>query len=422
GHNTLLINQSGSDNIAQGYNVLASNFSGYKNIAFGYEALNSNSGGFENIALGDQVLYNNISGFKNIGLGDQALYSNQTGDENFAVGYKALYANISGYNNVGIGKYSMENNIDGISNIAIGGSTLQSNTSGSRNIAFGYGALENNIDGDTNIAIGIHALGDGTPGYRNIAIGRYAGLDAEGNNNIYIGYWAGRDDTGSNKLFIDNNGDEESTLIYGEFDNEIVAFDAKIGIGTKEPTVPFQIVTGSDADLGLGSGMVVLGDELSNNLVLDKNEIQARNGGVPASLYLQQNGGNVYVGNSIIQSSDRRLKKDINDISYGLEEVLKLQPKEYNWKHAEQKYKSLGLIAQDVQDIIKNVVTYNVEQDKYGVSYSELIPVLIKAIQEQQNIINQQQQTDRKQSRDLADLKEKINHLEAMISQGTQNN
>ncbi|MEM7800351.1 MAG: hypothetical protein AAF633_14240, partial [Chloroflexota bacterium] len=51
----------------------------------------------------------------------------------------------------------------------------------------------------------------------------------------------------------------------------------------------------------------------------------------------------------------------------------------------------LGLIAQEVEAVIGNVVTYNSEQDKYGVNYTELIPVLIRAIQEQQDIIRLQQ-------------------------------
>lgn len=116
----------------------------------------------------------------------------------------------------------------------------------------------------------------------------------------------------------------------------------------------------------------------------------ARKNGTLSPLYLQKDGGSVYVGGDVVHSSDRRLKKEIEDLAYGLNEILQLQPKAYYWKNRSEKHKSLGLIAQDVQPIIKEVVTtQDNEQKTLGVSYTELIPVLIKAIQEQQEQIDE---------------------------------
>ena len=143
--------------------------------------------------------------------------------------------------------------------------------------------------------------------------------------------------------------------------------------------------------------------------LLYQNEIQARDNGEASILYLQQNGGDVYIGNAIVQTSDKRLKRDIENLSYGLSDILKLRPTEYFWKGKIQKYKSLGLIAQEVEEIIKNVVTYNQEQDKYGMSYTELIPILIKAIQEQNKIIEAQ-------SLDNNNLKAKAKSFEERLS------
>ncbi|NNC44252.1 MAG: hypothetical protein HKN99_00020, partial [Winogradskyella sp.] len=103
--------------------------------------------------------------------------------------------------------------------------------------------------------------------------------------------------------------------------------------------------------------------------------------------------GNATLAGTLTQNSDRRLKKDITAINYGLNEILQLQPKVYNWINRKTEKKSLGLIAQEVQPIISEIVNaQDDEQKTLGISYTELIPVLIKAIQEQQAIIDNQKQ------------------------------
>ena len=102
--------------------------------------------------------------------------------------------------------------------------------------------------------------------------------------------------------------------------------------------------------------------------------------------------GNVYINGSLAHSSDRRLKTNIKDLPYGLNEILQLEPKAYFWKDKpEQEQASLGLIAQDAQKVIANIVHINNDDDKtLSLSYTELIPVLINAIKEQQKIIESQ--------------------------------
>jgi hypothetical protein len=105
----------------------------------------------------------------------------------------------------------------------------------------------------------------------------------------------------------------------------------------------------------------------------------------------------IWSTNGINQSSDRRLKKEIFKISTGLDKVNALNPVSYKWKKGHQK-KQLGFIAQEVEKILPEVVTH-VElteaekaeaiaqgrvpnEDGYGMNYSAIIPVLVKAIQE----------------------------------------
>ncbi len=87
--------------------------------------------------------------------------------------------------------------------------------------------------------------------------------------------------------------------------------------------------------------------------------------------------------NGVSQSSDRRLKKDIGEIKYGLSELMNLSPVSYKWKNGDQGEK-LGFIAQDVMDIVPEVVNGSGSEDYLSINYSELIPVLVRAIQEQQ--------------------------------------
>ena len=84
-----------------------------------------------------------------------------------------------------------------------------------------------------------------------------------------------------------------------------------------------------------------------------------------------------------------------------------MQPKSYNWKNSTQKHKSLGLIAQEVAPIIKEIVVAQDNPEKtLGISYVELIPILIKAIQEQQDIIGSQQSEIRSLISELTVIKE----------------
>ena len=108
----------------------------------------------------------------------------------------------------------------------------------------------------------------------------------------------------------------------------------------------------------------------------------------------------VYAANGTIQTSDERYKTNITDIHYGLADVMKLRPISYQWKNEKLQVgtgTNLGFSAQAMEKIIPDVVVHSTVKpdaetgkmpseysDAYGVKYSELIPVLVKAIQEQQ--------------------------------------
>jgi len=103
-------------------------------------------------------------------------------------------------------------------------------------------------------------------------------------------------------------------------------------------------------------------------------------------------------------ASDRRLKKNIQNLNYGLKDVVALQPVTYNWIDPKQTDKTqIGLIAQDLKPIIPELVNGDEEKGKLSVNYIGLVPVLINAIKEQQSKLDAQQ----KQIDELKELVQK---------------
>jgi hypothetical protein len=100
--------------------------------------------------------------------------------------------------------------------------------------------------------------------------------------------------------------------------------------------------------------------------------------------------GNVYYTGTLSHSSDARLKKDVRELSYGLEAALRLRPVAFRWKQGPDAKQHLGLIAQEVQSVIPEVVRD--APDPTGpsflaIDYPELVPVLLRSIQEQNKLI-----------------------------------
>ena len=112
--------------------------------------------------------------------------------------------------------------------------------------------------------------------------------------------------------------------------------------------------------------------------------------------------------------SDRRTKKDITALENGtLKKVMQLNPVSYLMKEQTDTKRNLGLISQEVQKIFPSITNYVEESDLLTLSYTELIPVLIKALQEQQEIINAQNAKDVIQDKSIEALVTRLNLLEA---------
>ena len=105
-------------------------------------------------------------------------------------------------------------------------------------------------------------------------------------------------------------------------------------------------------------------------------------------------------------ASDRILKTNIQDISYGLTEVLNMHPVSYNWKDTEKRgdQKEIGFIAQEMQEIIPEVIGIN-NDETLSLDYSKITAVLVNAIKEQQTQYRELESKYLSQQTDLDHLK-----------------
>lgn len=117
----------------------------------------------------------------------------------------------------------------------------------------------------------------------------------------------------------------------------------------------------------------------------------------------------VYATNGTIQTSDRRLKTNIDTLNYGLAEVMQLTPVSFNWKSDtinEIKRNKIGYIAQEVLKIIPELVNIGDDENKtLGMNYAEMVVVLTKAIKEQQAIIESQKAENEAQKQEIETIK-----------------
>jgi hypothetical protein len=153
------------------------------------------------------------------------------------------------------------------------------------------------------------------------------------------------------------------------------------GIGFKyiaSATSPSVALVGSASTNGTGTGF------------------QMYSTGAGAYRFYVGYGGTIFATSTTITAiSDQRLKENIRDLDYGLNEILALQPRRFDWKEGKglDKKDDVGFIAQEFETVLPNsvgVTKAGEDSIEYkNLNHSELIPTLVKAIQEQQAMINE---------------------------------
>jgi len=116
-----------------------------------------------------------------------------------------------------------------------------------------------------------------------------------------------------------------------------------------------------------------------------------------AALYVDTNGEVITSGNftavgsvkatAFYYSSDRTLKENIRPLTGSLGKVLNLSGVAFNFKDDAAKKTTIGLIAQDVERILPEIVERSEISGLESVDYAKIVPVLIEAVKEQQKEI-----------------------------------
>jgi len=294
--------------------------------------------GTDNTFLGMNAGNFTLTGIENVGIGRNALFSNTVGFENVAVGGFALPVNTVGAQNVAFGTYSLLSNIIGVENTAMGVSTLRNHVIGTGNAAVGFGAGLNLLTGDDNVIVGNNAALLTDTGSTNIMIGYNSGLSLiTGNDNIYI----------ANPGQVTENG------------------TIRIGTPATHNRAYIQGVFGSSVSLE-----VLLCPPL---LPTDCQLV-----GVEAS-------GKLGMGVALVSS--RRFKHNIESMADKSANIYKLRPVTFAYNNDETETEHYGLIAEEVDQVLRELVVYDEQEKPYTVHYHLLPNLLLNEVQRLHGIV-----------------------------------
>ncbi|WP_298543347.1 tail fiber domain-containing protein [uncultured Aquimarina sp.] len=260
-------------------------------------------------------------------------------------------------------------------------------TMGINNTSSGFGSL---TAGNTNVA----------SGNQSVALG--SNNTASGTQSFTLGYALKAESVGQVSLGYFNTEDAGNPNAYIDTDRLFV-----IGNGVSD----INGITRSDAFLMLKNGNTAF----SGNVGVGTT--------TPETTYaLNVNGDLNYTGN-LTNISDRRYKKNIETLSNSLDKILKTEGVQYEMRKDEfsdMKFADgpqYGVIAQEIEKIFPNLVTTN-DNGYKSVNYTGLIPVLVEALKEQQQLIQQQQSeiTELKAEVSTAsNLEKRLQALEAVV-------
>ena len=268
-----------------------------------------------------------------------------TYNNNTAMGFSALNFSTTGTNNVALGNGALTSLTGGSANVALGGSALT--------------ALNDPSINSFNVAVGHLALTTCTAAANNTAVGYQAGRNlTSGQGNTMIGLTAGSALTsGNNNVYIDNDGvaSESSTIRIG-----------RTGVG------------GQTRFFGTGIYGVTTGSATTLPVLVDVN------------------------GQLGTAASSRRFKENIERLDESmLSKLAQLEPVKFNYRHDATHGIEYGLIAEQVAEVMPELIAHDADGQIYSVKYQMLPALLLHACQ-------QQEKTLQKLESQLAELKARI--------------
>ncbi|HYF29653.1 MAG TPA: tail fiber domain-containing protein [Chitinophagaceae bacterium] len=370
----------------------------------------------DNTFFGRSAGLSHTTGFGNTANGVEALRVNTTSNYNTALGWRSLYSNTSGYSNTATGGAAMIMNTTGHNNTATGYYSLGDNRTGNYNSAFGLQALGFSNSGNTNTAVGAFAAGNNSSGNSNVAVGVYAlSWTTNRSNLVAVGdsalYWngypfpsppsgitaTGNTAVGSKALYNNTTGYLNTAFGYRAlYSNTSGNSNTAVGYNAYPISGTLSNYTGIGYNVGTSSSV-------SNSVEIGNSSVTWIGGQVGWSTY-----------------SDERIKENIQEDVQGLSFITKLRPVTYSlnihkqrdmtqsgkqkdevdWpeKYAIEKKKITGFLAQEVEQAAKacnydfhGITRPSKAEGLYSLSYGDFVVPLVKAVQEQQSMIEKLQ-------------------------------
>ena len=442
-------NQTGNGNVAVGTRAMANGGTYSYNIAIGDSAMYGNNAN-ENMAIGTKAMWFNNTGTPNTAVGNYAMQGNSTGSFNTALGYQALF-NVNGNGNTALGHTAGNTITTGTFNTLLGYNSDVTGAGLTNASAIGAYALVNQsnslvlgsisgINGATaSTSVGI---GTTTPANSklevldNITPSRNAAY-ISGNNTTTIGsngatlYVENLVTTGAGTAaLLAENENTTAGLGYGAYIRGQWALAAEVtarATANGNPTKGLYVrnnttntgthygidlaVNAVNATTAYGTFSTATGGSSTNTGVYGSSSAAATtNYGVYGTASGATNNYGVYCSGSGGYTgtwtliSDQKFKKDLNPLDNVLALLNKVNVYSYNTKNEEFPYMNFskqlqfGYVAQDLEKYFPNLV----EQGSHpganaddapitfkSVNYIGMVPVLTKAIQEQQQQIDE---------------------------------
>lgn len=332
----------------------------------------------------------------------------------------------------------------GYSNL-VGEVALYATVAGGFKNHIGTVANRSAIGGGSDNTIGISAEYAVIPGGRSNSVGMGASYA------LAAGRRAKASHPGS-FVWADSTDSDFATTGTNQF---LVRASGGIGINTPSPDAVLDVY-GVRSISATSDGIVNIGNSGSAHVTLDNNEIHARSGSSPASLFINDFGGNIYAGgqlNVVFDSgvgigtsslagykfyvsgtaystggwsgSDARWKKNVQPVTAALQKVKALQGVTYEWRRDEfpdrgfDDAMQLGFIAQDVERVVPEAVKTDADGYK-AIAYEKLTAVLTEGMKEQQHEIDSLKTQNHRLEQTLAELQAVVTKLTQQVNGGAQ--
>jgi hypothetical protein len=356
---------------------------GDQSFAFG---LGSESHGFGSVTLGT---LNRAHGEFSTVIGYECFASD---GHNTAMGH---HSSSMGFLSTAIGSFCTA---EGHSSVAIGD---RAETFGIHSVALGFACLANE---EGAVAIGSDVA---STGITSVALG--SGCKAQGEASLALGRGTTASGEFATTLGFGTKAAGRASLALGE------GIEAN---GAHSVAIALANLTGMTVERD--NTMAIMGGRVGINMLDPDVALQLPNDDNPAVGSAQAYAWETY--------SDARIKFEQEELDYGLVEVMALQPKQYDHFAADLKEgevvlkenhtRTIGLVAQDVRTVIPEAVTVPNDESNalWSMDYNKIIPVLVKAIQDQQEIILSQQEQAAIQNDRLTSLEQEIIQLKQNLN------